>query len=162
MYLHYLFNFRVIWHTREPFEGEFKIDGTEMKSNKTSFDSRIADSEAVHLKKSINDINVQKISSSSNDTKEVTFEFGANYVFLYLEHADGIETEFKQHTITPKNELHMLLIIPQYFVMTCGEVMFSITGLEFAFSQVSYYLLCRSLLFCFGQLTRHCARLRIS
>ena len=32
--------------------------------------------------------------------------------------------------------MHMLWLIPQYFVMTMGEVMFSITGLEFSFTQV--------------------------
>ena len=33
--------------------------------------------------------------------------------------------------------VHILLQIPQYAVLTAGEVMFSITGLEFAYSQVS-------------------------
>jgi hypothetical protein len=40
-------------------------------------------------------------------------------------------------TITQPNSIHMLWLIPQYFVMTMGEVMFSITGLEFSFTQVS-------------------------
>lgn len=38
-------------------------------------------------------------------------------------------------TITPENAVHMLWLIPQYVVITLGEVMFSITGLEFAFTQ---------------------------
>jgi hypothetical protein len=32
--------------------------------------------------------------------------------------------------------MHMLWLIPQYFVLTMAEVMFSITGLEFSYSQV--------------------------
>jgi solute carrier family 15 oligopeptide transporter 1 len=40
-------------------------------------------------------------------------------------------------TVTQPNSIHMLWLIPQYFVMTMGEVMFSITGLEFSFTQVS-------------------------
>jgi dipeptide/tripeptide permease len=40
-------------------------------------------------------------------------------------------------TITQPNSIHMLWLVPQYFVMTMGEVMFSITGLEFSFTQVS-------------------------
>lgn len=39
------------------------------------------------------------------------------------------------HTIAEPNKIHMLWLIPQYVVMTMGEVMFSVTGLEFSFSQ---------------------------
>jgi hypothetical protein len=47
-------------------------------------------------------------------------------------------------TITQPNSVHMLWLIPQYFVITMGEVMFSITGLEFSFTQVCsvVWLLC--------------------
>lgn len=34
------------------------------------------------------------------------------------------------------NTAHMALQIPQYFFITAGEVMFSVTGLEFSYSQV--------------------------
>ncbi|NWH90039.1 S15A1 protein, partial [Aegithalos caudatus] len=33
------------------------------------------------------------------------------------------------------NTVHMAWQIPQYFLLTCGEVMFSVTGLEFSYSQ---------------------------
>ncbi|XP_040167374.1 peptide transporter family 1-like isoform X2 [Anopheles arabiensis] len=48
-----------------------------------------------------------------------------------------LENEFnlQTHTITPSNSVHMLWLIPQYVVITAGEVMFSITGLEFSYSQ---------------------------
>ena len=35
------------------------------------------------------------------------------------------------------NNVHIAWQIPQYVLMTAGEVMFSITGLEFSYSQVS-------------------------
>lgn len=38
-------------------------------------------------------------------------------------------------TVTPPNSLHMLWLIPQYIIMTMAEVMFSVTGLSFAFTQ---------------------------
>ena len=39
------------------------------------------------------------------------------------------------------NSVSMAWMIPQYFVVTVGEVLFSITGLAFAYSQVSLSLL---------------------
>merc|ERR1712049_84251 len=87
------------------------------------------------MKDSINEVEVN--NTETGVIYDTTFEFGANYVFLYLEHGGDLEPELLVHSITPSNEVHMFWIIPQYFVMTCGEVMFSITGLEFAFSQVS-------------------------
>lgn len=37
--------------------------------------------------------------------------------------------------ITPENSVHILWLVPQYVVITLAEVMFSVTGLEFAFTQ---------------------------
>ena len=39
------------------------------------------------------------------------------------------------HTLTPPNSIHILWLFPQYFVITVGEIMFSVTGLEFSYSQ---------------------------
>lgn len=37
------------------------------------------------------------------------------------------------------NSAHMALQIPQYFFITVGEVMFSVTGLAFSYSQVKQH-----------------------
>jgi len=37
--------------------------------------------------------------------------------------------------VTPENSIHILWLIPQYFVMTMGEVLMSVTGLQFSFTQ---------------------------
>ncbi|XP_055305332.1 peptide transporter family 1-like isoform X2 [Sitodiplosis mosellana] len=39
------------------------------------------------------------------------------------------------HTITEPPSLHILWQIPQYVIVTAGEIMFSVTGLEFSFTQ---------------------------
>lgn len=40
----------------------------------------------------------------------------------------------------PPNTVHMAWQIPQYFILTCAEVVFSVTGLEFSYSQVCFAL----------------------
>lgn len=38
-------------------------------------------------------------------------------------------------TVSEANSISILWIIPQFVVMTLGEVMYSVTGLEFSYSQ---------------------------
>ena len=44
--------------------------------------------------------------------------------------------ELNDFLLTQENSIHMLWLLPQYFVITTGEIMLSITGLEFSYSQV--------------------------
>lgn len=37
--------------------------------------------------------------------------------------------------VTAANSLHMLLLLPQYTLLTFGELTFSIPGVEFSYSQ---------------------------
>lgn len=39
------------------------------------------------------------------------------------------------NTVSEANSINMLWIVPQFVVMTLGEVMYSVTGLEFSYSQ---------------------------
>ena len=43
------------------------------------------------------------------------------------------------HKITSENELHIFLLLPQFVIMTAGEIMFSITSLQFSFTQVFWF-----------------------
>lgn len=45
------------------------------------------------------------------------------------------KTAGKTVTVTPPNSLHMAWMLPQYIIITMAEVMFSPTGLQFAFTQ---------------------------
>lgn len=74
---------------------------------------------------------------SDNGTRRIAsvkLELGGVYTIVLHE---VLENEFtlQRHIITPANSLHMLWLVPQYVVITAGEVMFSITGLQFSYSQ---------------------------
>ena len=45
--------------------------------------------------------------------------------------------------VDPPNSVSMFFQVPMYVLITAGEVMFSVTGLEFAYSQVRTNLLLR-------------------
>ncbi|XP_014209706.1 peptide transporter family 1 isoform X2 [Copidosoma floridanum] len=66
--------------------------------------------------------------------KDVTMENGA--VFTIVGSKMGEEpAALRVVQLAEPNTVHMLWLLPQYVVITMGEIMFSITGLEFAFTQ---------------------------
>ncbi|XP_054983692.1 solute carrier family 15 member 1 [Sorex araneus] len=68
------------------------------------------------------------------DFKSLDLGFGSAYTYVISKDANDCPnlTEFRD--IAP-NSVNMALQIPQYFLLTCGEVVFSVTGLEFSYSQ---------------------------
>ena len=48
----------------------------------------------------------------------------------------GYELSVADFRLTQDNSVHMFWLFPQYLVITMGEIMFSVTGLEFSYSQV--------------------------
>ncbi|CAH0578083.1 unnamed protein product [Chrysodeixis includens] len=66
--------------------------------------------------------------------KGFDFKSGAVYTINVYEDVLGAYSA-NPVMITPYNSVHILWLIPQYVVMTMGEVMFSVTGLEFSFTQ---------------------------
>ncbi|KAM8856101.1 solute carrier family 15 member 1 isoform 3-T3 [Spinachia spinachia] len=66
------------------------------------------------------------------------FGFGSSYTFLipstFVFGLNCQESVTEAEDIKP-NSVHMAMQIPQYFFITVGEVMFSVTGLEFSYSQ---------------------------
>ncbi|XP_050976105.1 solute carrier family 15 member 1 [Labeo rohita] len=64
------------------------------------------------------------------------FGFGASYTFLINSTVFSTDCEsIIEVEDFEANSVHMALQIPQYFLITTGEVLFSVTGLQFSYSQ---------------------------
>ncbi|KAJ8924659.1 hypothetical protein NQ315_000810 [Exocentrus adspersus] len=64
--------------------------------------------------------------------EDVTFKLGGTYTVMI----NNAATEaHKEITVVEPNSVHMLWLLPQYIIITAAEIMFSITGLEFSYSQ---------------------------
>ncbi|XP_009864381.1 PREDICTED: solute carrier family 15 member 1, partial [Apaloderma vittatum] len=62
------------------------------------------------------------------------FGFGSAYTIIINEcSASNLDVAYSED-VAP-NTVHMAWQIPQYFILTCAEVVFSVTGLEFSYSQ---------------------------
>ncbi|XP_077997933.1 solute carrier family 15 member 2-like [Glandiceps talaboti] len=59
---------------------------------------------------------------------------GAAYSIVWQDDLEDVMIA-TDHMTVPANTVNIFWQIPQYFVITCGEVMFSITGLEFSYAQ---------------------------
>ncbi|XP_077392484.1 solute carrier family 15 member 1 [Festucalex cinctus] len=88
------------------------------------------------IKNGITTFTIRSGSESCEYSRE--FGFGSSYTFLihstFTFGPSCHESISAVEDIKP-NSVHMALQIPQYFFITAGEVMFSVTGLEFSYSQ---------------------------
>jgi solute carrier family 15 oligopeptide transporter 1 len=58
---------------------------------------------------------------------------------LYVNIESAVSLKVFEVEVVPHNEIHMLWQLPQYFLLTIGEVMFSIPNLQFAYTQVGHH-----------------------
>ncbi|GBM37464.1 Solute carrier family 15 member 2 [Araneus ventricosus] len=89
-----------------------------------------------------------KLHLPSNGTKsheetafgEIDLKPGGSYIVYIYQNRSGNQKELRHAITVIPNSLHILWQIPQAIFITAGEVMFSITGLEFSYSQAPSYL----------------------
>lgn len=61
---------------------------------------------------------------------------GAAHVVNLASHPSSWDKEFSTIVVRP-NSVHILWQLPQFIVITLGEILFSVTGLEFSYSQAA-------------------------
>ncbi|XP_056636577.1 peptide transporter family 1-like isoform X3 [Diorhabda sublineata] len=62
----------------------------------------------------------------------VDFQLGGTYTVM-INKDEGLKMSYL--IVTEPNSIHMAWLLPQYFIITAAEIMFSITGLEFSYTQ---------------------------
>ena len=65
--------------------------------------------------------------------EEVTLGTGAAYTVMIFDEEGAVKMTYVQDINT--NDVSMLYILPQSIIITAAEIMISITGLEFSFTQ---------------------------
>lgn len=115
------------------------VNGLNIPLSISNFDGTVGPFSATNntlLKYGTRTFNISSDSAHCLVTQE--YGFGSSYTYFIPSNfsfttncGDGITTA---ENIKP-NTVHMALQIPQYFFITAGEVMFSVTGLEFSYSQ---------------------------
>ncbi|XP_065596883.1 solute carrier family 15 member 1 [Cyrtonyx montezumae] len=79
------------------------------------------------------DIVVTTGSTNCKATSEA-LGYGGAFTIVINQCNDNV-TQLRYIEDIQPNTVHMAWQIPQYFILTCGEVVFSVTGLEFSYSQ---------------------------
>ncbi|XKL68927.1 hypothetical protein PGB90_006696 [Kerria lacca] len=74
------------------------------------------------------------ISNSVVIKKNIVFNPGEVDIIL-IHRTNSSNFESNLINLMPSNKVHMLWQLPQIIIITAGEIMFSITGLEFSFTQ---------------------------
>ncbi|OCT95442.1 hypothetical protein XELAEV_18013128mg [Xenopus laevis] len=74
-----------------------------------------------------------KVGEKTCKVESMKFGFGSSYTIIIKECTTELLVDYVEDI--KANTIHMALQIPQYFLITAGEVVFSVTGLEFSYSQ---------------------------
>ncbi|XP_028177240.1 peptide transporter family 1-like isoform X1 [Ostrinia furnacalis] len=107
-----------------------QINLIDSQKNRTKLNITSSNSTQISIEKGTYDV----VINSQIVINAFKFLDGAVYTINVYEDSNG-SYDANAVMITPENSVHILWLVPQYVVMTMGEVMFSVTGLEFSFTQ---------------------------
>lgn len=99
----------------------------EIKLNKTNF-----------VETSLYELKPEKYNIYLNEElllRNVELKLGGVYTIVGYDIPEQNKKGLSINTVTPPNSMHLFWLLPQYIVITMAEVLFSVTGLEFAFTQ---------------------------
>lgn len=76
------------------------------------------------------------IQNEGDPTNPDSFIFGAGSIWTFMVTTDNVNTcKISYDEDSNANSVNIFLLVPQYVVITVGEVMNSVTGLEFSYTQ---------------------------
>lgn len=99
----------------------FVVPAGEMSSNKSLAQGEYKDVTCTYPPNNCSNLNLGLL------------DFGASYTVILTQESGEIVAHKMEDV--KANDVHIAWQVPQYALMTAGEVMFSITGLEFSYSQ---------------------------
>ncbi|KAL3275456.1 hypothetical protein HHI36_020216 [Cryptolaemus montrouzieri] len=82
-----------------------------------------------------NSTSPSKEINNLQDSLEINLRLGGVYTLMLEVNENNQIVDSKLITVTEPNTISMLWLLPQYFIITAAEILFSITGLEFSYSQ---------------------------
>jgi len=113
--------------------GVYKIHTKMWKENPESAGSFDAFADAEPDIKCTSDIIITKPDADPEAPESFLFTAGSIWTFMVT--TDGKECDVRYDQDANGNTVNIFLLLPQYVVITIGEVMNSVTGLEFSYTQ---------------------------
>jgi len=130
---------RVVYDLRSTHDPTLTLKGEkEYKFNLTQDDDISATSYTDSVEIGAYDILINSDYEKTENTKigSLNIDQGGVYTLLVSRNiSEDNSIIVNNFILTQPNSIHILWLLPQYFVITVGEIMFSITGLEFSYSQ---------------------------
>jgi len=120
---------KVIWTSLEAtdLKLEFRRNNKAEKAESVEFGNvtRFGDAEALIIGKP----GQYNVYLNGSEIAEYDFKQGANYNLLLR------GKQIVIHQLTPESSISMFWQLPQYLIMTMGEILFSISTMEFCYTQ---------------------------
>jgi len=123
---------RVFQHMSSPLNKEslLTLEGHETYNVTLMADEKVHQSDYIKI-----DVGTYKVMLDDEEIGTVSIEGGGVFNLMISKDSESEKMRTDKFVLTPSNSVHIFWLIPQYVVVTVGEVLFSITGLEFSYSQ---------------------------